>query len=84
MAQNSRAHVALLLSVTPEAARRLQDLQVAEVVLTDRLQAFGERRRLEILRQAFEPVLILGLQVNKGLDGIGQRCGRLRRSCGRR
>ena len=65
-----RVHVTLLLSVTPEATRRLQGLQIAEVILADRLQAFGKRRRLEIVGQVIEPVPILGLQVNEGLDGI--------------
>ena len=60
----------LPLSVAPEAARRLQGLQVAEVVLADGRQAFGNRRRLEAVGQVVQPFLVLGLQVHEGLDGI--------------
>lgn len=50
--------------------RRLQGLQVAEVVLADCLQALGEGGCLEAVGQVVKPVLILRLEVNEGLDGI--------------
>ena len=64
------SNATIKLSVSSEAARRLQRFQVTKVMLTDSPEALGENGCPETVRQVVEPRLILALEINKCLDGM--------------